>query len=57
MSGAPGQGWAWCSIPTGVVFCEVYGSLSQGESYFITFFFLLVEEMQTGGGCDGDVFI
>lgn len=23
----------------------------------LPFFFLLVEEMQTGGGCDGDVFV
>lgn len=58
MSGAPGQGWAWTSIPTGAVSWEVSGSLSQAESYFITFFFFLpVDEMQTGGGCDGDVFV
>lgn len=57
MSGAPGQGWAWTSIPTGAVSWEVSGSLSQAETYFIIFFFLLVDEMQTSGGCDGDVFV
>lgn len=57
MSGAPGQGWAWRSISTGVVSWEVSGSLSQAESYFINFFSLLVDEIQTSGGCDSDGFV